>query len=44
MALVFHAIATHSHDMAKNTADEFLPLVFLAMHAKAEEDGKSLNM
>lgn len=40
IAQVFHAIATHSHDVAKNMATEFLPLVFLAMHGKAKEDGK----
>ena len=39
VALVFHATVNHSHDAAANNAAEFLPLIFLAMHAQPIEDG-----
>ena len=39
IAHVFHAVAMHSPDTGKNIASEFLPLVFLAMHTKASEEG-----
>lgn len=41
-AYVFHAMALHSLDKAKQFSSEILPLVFLAMHAKPqeEEDGE----
>lgn len=38
-ALVFHAISLHSSDTAKAFAADLLPLVFLAMHAKPEDEG-----
>ena len=41
MALVFHAISLHSSDTAKAFATDLLPLVFLAMHAKPEDEGHS---
>ena len=42
IAHTFHAMALHSPDSAKKVASEILPLVFLAMHAKAKEDGMTL--
>ena len=40
IAHAFHAMAMHSPDTAKNVASDVLPLVFLAMHATAKDDGK----
>ena len=42
IAHTFHAMALHSPDSAKKVASEILPLIFLAMHAKAKEDGMTL--
>lgn len=39
VALTFQAISTHSPDRAAAMATELLPLTFLAMHAKADEEG-----
>ena len=44
IAHTFHAMALHSPDSAKKVASEILPLVFLAMHAKAKEDGMHIIM
>ncbi len=37
-AFVFHAMAIYSLDTARNFSSDFLPLVFLAMHAKPQEE------
>ena len=43
IAHTFHAMALHSPDSAKKVASEILPLIFLAMHAKAKEDGTYIH-
>ena len=42
LAHTFHAMAIHSPDSAKKLSSEILPLVFLAMHGTAEEDGEHI--
>ena len=39
VALVFHAISRHSPDTAGSVMTDFIPLVFLAMHAKTSDEG-----
>ena len=44
MAQVFHAIAEHSPDAAKSVMVDFVPLVFLAMHATASDEGAGISI
>ena len=39
MAQVFYAISENSLDIANSSMAEFIPLVFLAMHATVAEEG-----
>ena len=39
VAQVFSAISQHSPDTAASVMADFVPLVFLAMHATASEEG-----